>query len=247
MSAIPTPKRLSFGGGGSNAGTPTAKSRRMLDDPEAGAAFQDVMRSRPPSSLSHSVRPPSRLEQSHSGDLAQSTSSLPLGSTKTASGTEGFISKYGNVSLGMGSPDTSSPRTPVPASRRAPSTYLRQSVLAQSNSSTPSRATSSSFRTPTAKPRSSLSAQTAPIARTASTSRPTTPTTESRSRRAMPPPRREEFQPAVGDHVCIASLGNFEGVVRYIGPIEGKVGTFAGIELDAGFAGKGKNDGSVAG
>jgi dynactin complex subunit len=63
----------------------------------------------------------------------------------------------------------------------------------------------------------------------------------------MPPPKREEFRASVGDHVCIESLGNFEGRVRYIGPIEGKVGTFAGIELDAGFAGKGKNDGSVAG
>jgi hypothetical protein len=245
MSAIPTPKRLSFGGGGANAGTPTAKGRRVLDDPEAGAAFQDVMRSRPPSSLSHSVRPPSRLDQSQTADLAQSTSSLPVGPTKAPAGAEGFISKYGNVSLGMGSPDTSSPRTPVPASRRAPSAYLRQSVLSSANNSTPSRAASSSFRTPTAKPRSSLSAQTAPMARTASTSRPTTPTTESR-RRAMPPPKREEFRASVGDHVCIASLGNFEGRVRYIGPIEGKVGTFAGIELDAGFAGKGKNDGSVA-
>lgn len=218
----------------------------MLDDPEAGAAFQDVMRSRPPSSLSHSVRPPSRLDQSQTSDLAQSTSSLPVGPAKTAPGTEGFLSKYGN-GLGMGSPDRSSPRTPVPASRRAPSTYLRQSVLASGNSSTPSRAASSSFKTPTAKPRSSLSAQTAPMARTTSTtSRPTTPTTE-RSRRAMPPPRREEFQASLGDHVCIASLGNFEGIVRYIGPIEGKVGTFAGVELDAGFVGKGKNDGSVAG
>jgi CAP-Gly domain-containing linker protein 1 len=63
----------------------------------------------------------------------------------------------------------------------------------------------------------------------------------------MPPPRREEFKAEVGDHVCIASLGNFEGTVRYIGPIEGKVGSFAGVELDAGFAGKGKNDGSVDG
>lgn len=248
MSAIPTPKRLSIGGGSANASTPTAKSRRLLDDPEAGAAFQDAMRARPPSSLSHSMRPPSRLEQASTPELAQSTSSASLASGRqVGASTESFISKYGNLSLGMGSPDNSSPRTPVPMSRRAPSTHLRQSMLSSTNSQTPSRAASTSFRTPTAKPRSSLSAQTAPMARMVSTSRPTTPTTESRSRRAMPPPRREEFQAAVGDHVCIASLGNFEGIVRFIGSIEGKVGTFAGIELDAGFAGKGKNDGSVNG
>jgi CAP-Gly domain-containing linker protein 1 len=82
-----------------------------------------------------------------------------------------------------------------------------------------------------------------------SVSRPTTPVTDARasSRRAAPTLKREEFQAKVGDHVCVASLGNFEGIVRYIGPIEGKVGTFAGIELDAAFAGKGKNNGSVAG
>lgn len=61
------------------------------------------------------------------------------------------------------------------------------------------------------------------------------------------PKEREEFIPKEGDMVCIASLGNFEGIVRYIGGIEGKEGTFAGVELNPGFAGKGKNDGSVDG
>ncbi|KAH0589374.1 hypothetical protein H2248_005132 [Termitomyces sp. 'cryptogamus'] len=50
----------------------------------------------------------------------------------------------------------------------------------------------------------------------------------------------------VGDNVRIESLG-FEGVLRYVGPIEGKQGTWAGVQLSGGFAGKGKNNGNVNG
>jgi CAP-Gly domain-containing linker protein 1 len=50
----------------------------------------------------------------------------------------------------------------------------------------------------------------------------------------------------VGDNVRIESLG-FEGTLRYLGEIAGKQGLWAGVELGPGFAGKGKNDGSVAG
>ena len=50
----------------------------------------------------------------------------------------------------------------------------------------------------------------------------------------------------VGDNVRIESLG-FEGVLRYLGEIDGKPGMWAGVELSGGFAGKGKNNGSVAG
>ena len=50
----------------------------------------------------------------------------------------------------------------------------------------------------------------------------------------------------VGDNVRIESLG-FEGTLKFLGEIEGKSGLFAGVELGPGFAGKGKNDGSVNG
>jgi len=50
----------------------------------------------------------------------------------------------------------------------------------------------------------------------------------------------------MGDNVRIESLG-FEGVLRYFGAIDGKPGLWAGVELSKGFAGKGKNDGSVGG
>jgi hypothetical protein len=48
----------------------------------------------------------------------------------------------------------------------------------------------------------------------------------------------------VGDNVRIESLG-FEGALRYLGEIDGKPGLWAGVELSGGFAGKGKNHGSV--
>ncbi|KAJ2814621.1 hypothetical protein FBU31_007227, partial [Coemansia sp. 'formosensis'] len=47
-----------------------------------------------------------------------------------------------------------------------------------------------------------------------------------------------------GDPVFIPSQ-NIRGTLRFLGPIDGKQGTWAGIELDE--VGKGKNDGSVAG
>ena len=50
----------------------------------------------------------------------------------------------------------------------------------------------------------------------------------------------------VGDNVRIESLG-FEGILKYLGEIDGKPGMWAGVELSGGFAGKGKNNGSVAG
>ncbi|KAH7927113.1 hypothetical protein BV22DRAFT_1061490 [Leucogyrophana mollusca] len=50
----------------------------------------------------------------------------------------------------------------------------------------------------------------------------------------------------VGDNVRIESLG-YEGTLRYLGDIEGKPGLWAGVELSGGFAGKGKNNGTVNG
>ncbi|KAJ2064109.1 hypothetical protein GGH13_006206 [Coemansia sp. S155-1] len=47
-----------------------------------------------------------------------------------------------------------------------------------------------------------------------------------------------------GDAVFIP-LQNLRGTLRFLGPIDGKQGTWAGVELDE--VGKGKNDGSVAG
>lgn len=52
----------------------------------------------------------------------------------------------------------------------------------------------------------------------------------------------------VGTRVVIPGLNRGYGIVKYIGPIEGKAGTFAGIELDNTIAAtRGKNNGDVDG
>ncbi|MBE7181384.1 MAG: hypothetical protein INR71_09295, partial [Terriglobus roseus] len=41
--------------------------------------------------------------------------------------------------------------------------------------------------------------------------------------------------------------GGMHGVIKFIGSVKGKKGTFAGVELSSEFAAKGKNDGDVDG
>lgn len=51
--------------------------------------------------------------------------------------------------------------------------------------------------------------------------------------------------PALGDTVDVP--GNMYGTVRFIGTVQGKKGTFAGVELHPEFASRGKNNGDVDG
>ena len=85
---------------------------------------------------------------------------------------------------------------------------------------------------------------------------PRTPGSRSKPSYSRPPSRSSDvytrsssragrtFEP--GDDVRIESLG-YEGTLRYLGEIAGKPGEWAGVELSGGFAGRGKNDGSVNG
>ena len=50
---------------------------------------------------------------------------------------------------------------------------------------------------------------------------------------------------AVGDAVNVP--GDMFGVVKFVGSVKGKSGRFVGVELDASFAARGKNDGDVDG
>ncbi|KAL2256580.1 hypothetical protein VTK26DRAFT_1458 [Humicola hyalothermophila] len=50
---------------------------------------------------------------------------------------------------------------------------------------------------------------------------------------------------AIGDTVEVP--GNMTGTVRFIGPVDGRKGTFAGVELHPEFAARGKNSGDVDG
>lgn len=49
----------------------------------------------------------------------------------------------------------------------------------------------------------------------------------------------------VGDAVEVP--GNMQGIVRFVGPVQGKKGTFAGVELNSEYAARGKNNGDVDG
>ncbi|SCZ90504.1 BZ3500_MvSof-1268-A1-R1_Chr9g10859 [Microbotryum saponariae] len=52
----------------------------------------------------------------------------------------------------------------------------------------------------------------------------------------------------VGDQVKFEVAGNaMEGVIRFLGAVDGKEGQWGGVELDAEWSGLGKNDGSVKG
>lgn len=50
---------------------------------------------------------------------------------------------------------------------------------------------------------------------------------------------------AVGDHVDVP--GGMFGVVKFVGGVNGKKGTFVGVELAREYAARGKNDGVVEG
>ncbi|KAK0199385.1 hypothetical protein DFS33DRAFT_1268680 [Desarmillaria ectypa] len=95
-----------------------------------------------------------------------------------------------------------------------------------------------SYPNPTVSSRAKTPVSKTPGKLGASTSRPPSRTA------GRPPSSLHAFEE--GDKVRIESLG-FEGTLRYVGGIEGKGGLWAGVELSGGFAGKGKNDGSVGG
>ncbi|KZT28919.1 hypothetical protein NEOLEDRAFT_683072 [Neolentinus lepideus HHB14362 ss-1] len=108
-------------------------------------------------------------------------------------------------------------------------------------------------RSVSSRPTSAASSSSAISSTVPQLQRPRTPSTTSRPRSRqseLPAPPTTATRPSktfdVGDNVRIESLG-YEGTLRYLGEIDGKPGAWAGVELSGGFAGKGKNDGSVNG
>ncbi|KAB8596105.1 hypothetical protein FH972_025814 [Carpinus fangiana] len=76
---------------------------------------------------------------------------------------------------------------------------------------------------------------------------PRRPAATSASRRpsATEPAMSSDAAVDVGDTVEVP--GGMTGVVKYVGPVRGKQGTFAGVELSREYAMRGKNDGDVDG
>ena len=105
-------------------------------------------------------------------------------------------------------------------------------------------------RSVTGRPSSSASSSSAfssSVSRSTSGTKPTMPRPSSRASDVFTrSTSRAGKSFDIGDNVRLESLG-YEGVLRYLGTIEGKPGMFAGVELHGGFAGRGKNDGSFGG
>jgi hypothetical protein len=59
------------------------------------------------------------------------------------------------------------------------------------------------------------------------------------------PSRQSAEELCVGDAVDVP--GGMTGTVRFVGTVQGKKGTFAGVELHQDFAARGKNNGDVEG
>ncbi|GJJ06534.1 hypothetical protein Clacol_000726 [Clathrus columnatus] len=111
--------------------------------------------------------------------------------------------------------------------------------------STSTRTAGSAPKTPitSTKPSYSFTPRASTSSNATSTSRPGSRQSDVRDIRSKPV-KDSSFEP--GDGVRIESLG-MEGTLRYVGAIEGKPGVWAGVELAPGFAGRGKNDGTVNG
>lgn len=126
---------------------------------------------------------------------------------------------------------------PIPLSASSSSSSLSPQAISHS--------LSSGRRSVASRPTSSASTSSARVQELSKTPVSARPTSRPTSRQSDVSNRLSRtFE--VGDNVRIESLG-FEGILRYVGDIEGKAGLWAGVELSGGFTGKGKNDGSVAG
>ncbi|WVR06658.1 hypothetical protein IAU60_003690 [Kwoniella sp. DSM 27419] len=214
---IPTPtasrrSRSSLGAG--QLPTPTA-SDDLMD-----RALQEVLRSRPPSTL-RNVREgtPESPSVSAMGQSTQAQAHAPR--------TPGIRSKTPSglgLSTGPGAPVT-------PSASRAVSRTGRSSLSASTTAPFTPRRTSMASST----------ASTTPYGR-----RPESRASNAYGGGGNGHGQDPKWTPVVGEKVRINSMG-YEGVLRFLGPTQFKEGVWAGVELEGGFAGKGKNDGSVDG
>jgi CAP-Gly domain-containing linker protein 1 len=244
MSKLPTLSTPGRQSGSASTGLPTPTTRRSRSslgpqpgafstpDAEMDSALREVLRNRPPSSMKSSYTaasddPDTPIAEKH-GHPPSSYLQAGLGKGLAAPRTPAARSKTPS-SLGLGLGQPSAPTTP--STSRASS---RPSI-----SGRPSFA-GSGLPGPGITPR-----RTPSMASSVSGTTPYGRRPESRAS-AMYESQRGHWAPAVGENVRIDSQG-FEGTLRYLGPVEGKEGVFAGVELSPGFAGRGKNDGTVDG
>ncbi|RBQ97970.1 hypothetical protein VDGD_04301 [Verticillium dahliae] len=185
------------------------------------------------STISTSTRPPPPLRSQRSTHFSQQ---LPRTLRKSSSFTNGAL--YGSSHHAASTPNLNSLYTSH-SSRLAPPLPTSSSLLARKGSLaalTPSSLASI--------PDASESYGLNTVLSDPPDGKRMTPTTPGRTPRAASAlVGGDDF--VVGDLVDVP--GNMYGTVRFIGPVQGKKGTFAGVELHSDFAPRGKNSGDVDG
>ena len=187
-------------------------------DEAMDAALQEALRIRPPSSL---------RGREMEGD--PDTPTQPA-STYLLPGAERALVAPRTPGLRPRTPSAlglAQPTTPSGSRANRPPVSARSSLASSSAGGNPF--------TPRRPSMASSTTSTTPYAR-----RP-----ESRASNAQEGPGTR-WAPLIGDRVRVGSLG-MEGTLRFLGPTQFKEGVWAGVELEGGFAGKGKNDGSLDG
>lgn len=260
-SGLPTPtnsRRRKSSLGPSSSGT-DEHSTPSYDDPEAKLAFEEAIRTRPPSSagmsttsdtnmMNHSVMGIGLGKPGVRSINTDSTYSTPPNPQLKYNGLSASVSS-GLRTPGLG---TTTPKTPLNHSTRL---RTASSGVALSSRSSLSASTTTPTHPPTTPGytlrHTSLAVSHSPSITTSRTPGKTPPARVSTSMGApalpnVPGTDRKKFDPVVGDLVRLEGMG-FEGRLRYKGEIKGKAGIFAGVELLEGFRGRGKNDGSVDG
>jgi CAP-Gly domain-containing linker protein 1 len=156
------------------------------------------------------------------------------------------------------SPSSQSGGLPVPPGQSGRRSVARPANITTATNSVRSPSAASSAASSSGPPRMPLpktptsSRSTGGFSYTPRASTSTTTSSRPESRQSDVHSRRESKSNAKertfeqGDTVRIESLG-MEGTLRFLGAIEGKPGVWAGVELAPGFAGRGKNDGTVNG
>lgn len=230
MSRLPqlsTPGRslqTSPGGTPAGSGIPTPSSRRPRSSLGPGAPVAAKPDAAEMDQALKDVlrrRPPSSLGRSDDPDTPTQPSSAAAASEYTTPGRS-----------------LQAPRTPA-FRPRTPSAAI----------ATPTAASRPGSRPSLAAPRASLIGSTSTPSRRSSMSTSTTSAVAAPFRR--PESRASitaepKWSPQVGDRVRLPSHG-YEGTLRYLGPTHIRDGIWAGVELEGGFQGKGRNDGSVDG
>ncbi|WVQ84231.1 hypothetical protein IAT38_006382 [Cryptococcus sp. DSM 104549] len=229
MSRLPT---LSTPGRPSpTTGIPTPTGRRprsslgpghalpAAPDDAMDRALQEALRTRPPSSLRNN------------GDDASDAGSV----SGSGLASHSLLGPPG----GLAAPRTPGvrPKTPSGLGMPAPVTPVAGRSLSRAGLGRPSL--SQSTTTPYTPRRTSMASSTTSTTPYAHVRRP-------ESRASERDVMGAKWVPVVGEKVRISSMG-YEGVLRFYGQTQFKEGVWAGVELEGGFKGKGKNDGTVEG